>query len=133
MWHGLESPASSEHDANTPLETRIRLNDFEPPCTLVACRVWSQRGHEKAEQQAREILNKSSTNIHVMEDRGQSVNADEEALYGAVVKNKAATGAKNANSKSNNTTIGTNKKRVNETVNDDRKQTTNELKKFHRR
>eukprot|EP00944_MAST-04C_sp_MAST-4C-sp1_P013514 g13514.t1 len=50
----------------------------------------SKQQKQKAERQAREILSKSSTNVHVMEDRGKSVNGDEEALYGAVVKNKSA-------------------------------------------
>ena len=62
----------------------------------------SKKQRQKAEQQAREILNKTSTNIHVMEDRGQNVNADEEALYGAVVKNESANKNGKNSSKNNN-------------------------------
>ena len=94
----------------------------------------SKQQKQKAERQAREILSKSSTNVHVMEDRGKSVNGDEEALYGAVVKNKSASPKKKKReTNASKTNIGTNKKRINETVSDDRKQTTNELKTFHKK
>ena len=94
----------------------------------------SKQQKQKAERQAREILSKSSTNVHAMEDRGKSVNGDEEALYGAVVKNKSASPKKKKReTNASKTNVGTNKKRINETVSDDRKQTTNELKTFHKK
>jgi PAB1-binding protein PBP1 len=45
-----------------------------------------------AEKKSKAILGRKSTNIHVMEDRDQLTgDVDEEALYGAVVKNERAT------------------------------------------
>ena len=52
----------------------------------------------------------------------------------ARLKNKSASPKKNKReSNASKTNIGTNKKRINETVSDDRKQTTNELKTFHKK
>ena len=82
---------------------------------------------KKADKVTRDIMRKKSSNVHVMEDRNQlkGDDLDEEALYGAVVKNASLKSAPASKGKSEAA-------RVNEAESSgDRAQVTKELKKFH--